>query len=143
MNKIDSFIKQSVGSRGNIFDITSRISPSGDFQRIKNIEVILSSWDVILRTPEGSYDNDPEFGSNLMRYIFQPADDTTLEQVRNEIFNKLSMYDDRAKVVSVVVGYLVDRKGFNVEIEVDYKGNKESLKAIIDETMYFDFLKQT
>jgi len=143
MNTLQQFIKQSVGSKGNIFSISPVISPSGDFGRLSGIETIISSWDVILRTPEGSYDNDPEFGSNLMNFIFQPADDSTLDQIKSEITKKLSRYDDRAKIVNLNVNYLPNRKGFTVDIIVDYHGNKDRLSAIIDEATYFQFLSQT
>jgi phage baseplate assembly protein W len=142
MNLLDRFNQQIVGSQAKIFDYTSKISPSGDFSKIRDIEVILSSWNNILLTPCGTYPFDNEFGSNLMNYIFEPADTGTAEMIKNEIRHKLSKYDDRATITSIQVNFLNSQKGFNVDIDIVYNGEKALLSATISESLYFQFLRQ-
>jgi len=143
INRVSSFVKNVSGSKSKIFDITSKLSPSGDFERISDIEVILSSWNIILKTPIGTYDHDPDFGSNLVNYIFEPADKTTADLIKTEISNVLSRYDNRATLSNIDVQFLLDKKGFVISLDVMYKGNKEKLKIIINENIYFNFLRQT
>lgn len=142
MNLLDRFNEQIVGSQKKIFDYISIISPSGDFSKIQDIEVILSSWNNILLTPVGTYPFDSEFGSNLMNFIFEPADTGTAEMIKSEIRSKLNKYDDRASITNIQINFLNNKKGFNIDIEVSYNGEKALLSATISESLYFQFLRQ-
>lgn len=142
MNTIDSFIKNSSGLADEDFDIVACIAPEGDFKRVRGIEAILSSWDVILRTPQGSYDNDPSFGSNLINLLFEPADSETIEKIKNEIVNKLRIFDPRATIKNISVSFLSDRRGFNVDMLIEYKGLQKNLSLNVDEKSYFQFMNQ-
>ena len=84
-NFLDRFNKLAIGSSGTISDQIAKISPSGDFARINNIEVILASWSNILQTPENTYTFDPEYGSKLYKMIFEPADEHTIQIIKDEI----------------------------------------------------------
>lgn len=141
-NLLDRFNQQIVGSQGKVFDYVARISPSGDFTKVQDIEAILSSWNNILLTPVGTYPFDSEFGSNLMNYIFEPADTGTAEMIKSEIRYKLSKYDDRATITSIQINFLNNQKGFNVDIDIVYNGEKALLSATISESLYFQFLRQ-
>ncbi len=142
MNLLDRFNQQIIGSQKKVFDYIAKISPSGDFSKVQDIEVILSSWNNILLTPVGTYPFDSDFGSNLMSYIFEPADTGTAEMIQSEIRQKLSKYDDRATITDIKINFLNNQKGFNVDIEVNYNGKKALLSAIISESLYFQFLRQ-
>ena len=109
-NLLDLFQKQVVGSSGKIADYIARISAKGDFSRVSNLQTILSSWNNILLTPLRSYTFEPEYGSELFKYIFEPADLDTLESIKNEVEYRLSAYDDRAIVNSIDIKFLSDRK---------------------------------
>lgn len=138
-NLLDRFKKNVIGSRGNISDFTSVISSSGDFKRVVDFETIMLSWNNILLTSTRSYDHDPEYGSDLYKMIFEPADEITKEKIKNEIITKLTKYDDRATPTSIVVDFLNNRKGFSVDIQVKYRGKKDQLQIIINESKYFKF----
>lgn len=141
-NLLDRFNKQILGSGGKIFDFNAKISPSGDFTKLKDIDVILSSWNAILLTPEGTYPFDKDFGSNLLNYIFEPADAITLENIKNEISSKLSRYDDRGTIKDIKIKYIKYKKGFYIEIEVEFEGLSGFVSATIDDNVYFNFLRQ-
>jgi phage baseplate assembly protein W len=140
MNLLDRFKKTIVGSKGTIGDFTSAIISSGDFNRITDIQVILNSWSNILLTPTKTYDHDPEYGSNLYKMIFEPCDDQTKNKIKNEIYNKLSKYDDRASIQEMKINYLTNKKGFVVDIIANYKGQKSEVRIVIDESIYFRFI---
>ena len=46
----------------------------------------------VILTPKGSRLRKPEFGTNLARYIFEPNDEVSWEDVRNEAINAVEKY---------------------------------------------------
>jgi phage baseplate assembly protein W len=139
-NILDKFNFTAVGSSGRIVDYTSRISPSGDFSKIFDLDAIITSWKNILSTPKGSMDHDPEFGSNLYLFLFEPADSNTKEAIKNDIIQSLATYDDRAKIEKIDTVFLRNKKGFNINIVVDYQGNNTNLNLAFDENNYQNFI---
>ena len=142
-NLLDRFNKEVIGSEGRIFDYSSTISSKGDFKKVIDIEVIILSWNNILLTPTRSYIDDPEYGCDLYKMVFEPSDETTKERIRSEIEDKLLFYDDRATITKIDINFLSNRKGFSVAIHVNFKGDKSQLKAIIDENLYLKFMENS
>lgn len=142
-NLLDRFNKTVAGSESKLADYKSKISSIGDFQRIKNIEVILNSWNNILLTPRRTYMFDPEYGSNLYKLVFEPADDKTREQIIQEVVETLEKYDDRATIEDVRVLFTSNQKGFSIAIDVNYDGTRGQLEVAVDEDLYFEFYEST
>lgn len=140
-NLLNRFNRTVVGADDKDADYQSKIVTAGDFRRIADIEVILNSWTNILVTPKRTYQYDPEYGSDLYKLVFEPADEATQEQIIQETVETLRLYDARAIVSNVTVTFLVGRKGFNVGIDVEYKGEQGELAVVIDENVYFKFLE--
>lgn len=46
----------------------------------------------VIFTPKGQKLRDPEFGTDLVKYIFNPSDAETFENVKNEIMAQVSKY---------------------------------------------------
>ena len=132
-NILERFQKNSVGSAGRLIDYTPVISSSGNFTILYDIDAILNSWNNILITPRGSMDHDPEYGSTLYLYLFEPADKFTEEAIKNEIIRAISTYDNRAIIKEITTTFYNNMKGFNVSIIVDYQGFKTNLKVSIHE----------
>ena len=142
-NLLDRFNKTVAGSESKLADYKSKISSVGDFKRISDIEVILSSWNNILLTPKRTYMFDPEYGSDLYKLVFEPADERTQEQITREVVNSLRKYDDRAIINDVRVSFLSNQKGFVVAVDVEYEGETSQLETVIDEDLYFRFFEAT
>jgi len=140
-NILDRFKLHSVGSGGKISDYTPRIASTGDFSRIEDLQVILASWNNILITPLRTYTFDPEYGSTLYKYIFEPADDETAEAIRNEISYRLRKFDDRAEIISIDVEFLTNSKGFNIDVRVKFNNETGNISAVVDDSVYFNFLR--
>ncbi len=68
-NLLDRFNQTVAGSDSKLADYVSKIGPSGDFNRIADIEVLINSWNNILITPRRSYQFDPEYGSILYKMV--------------------------------------------------------------------------
>lgn len=143
VNLLNRFNESVAGSNSKIADYLSTVAVVGDFKRIRDLEVILNSWNNILITPKRSYQFDPEFGSDLYKLVFEPADEITLDRVIDEVKNTLMRYDNRATIKDIDVVFFTNQKGFSLSIDVEYKGETKQLETILDETTYFKFFETT
>ena len=142
-NLLDRFKKEVIGSETSLRDYISIIAPFGEFKRIDDLNVIINSWNNILLTPRGTYLHDPEFGSDLYKYVFEPVDDSTIEGIKREVVDRVTLYDDRASVDDVVVNISNDGKRISLQIYIDYQGKKGTLDVKFDDTTFADFLTRT
>ena len=142
-NILDRFNDAVAGSKSKLADYTSTIAAAGDFNRIGGVEVLLSSWNNILITPRRTYQWDPEYGSNLYKMVFEPADDITVNKVIDEVTSALLRYDDRAVIENVGVTFFKNLKGFSVAVDVNYQGETGQLQVVVDEAIYFKFFEAT
>lgn len=142
-NLLDRFNKEVIGSEKKLRDYLSVIASIGDFKRINDINVIINSWNNILLTPRGTYLHDPEFGSDLYKYVFDPADDTTIEAIRREVEDRIRIYDDRATIEDIQVTLSPDGKKCNVSITASFEGERGTLDVKFDDTTFADFLTRT
>ena len=53
----------------------------------------------------------PEYGTNLLKYIFEPNDQLTANQVEDEIRNTVSLYLPEVKITSVTFNWNTDENG--------------------------------
>ena len=135
-NLLDRFQKTVIGSKYRYLDFNDIISPSGDFTRITNLTVILKSWYTLLVTPKRTVDHDPEFGCDIYRYVFMPADIDTMNDIIDEVSYAIKTYDNRNKLKGVTVKFLSNKKGFIINIVAEYQGETGEIKAVIDENAF-------
>ena len=133
-NLLDRFHKEVVGSDYTIYDYLSKITAKGDFKRIRDIDVIINSWNNILITPRRTYLFDPEYGSDLHKMVFEPADDVTVDRIKQEVQQQLMKYDDRATIEKMEVLVKPNGKGFIINILADYEGEQETLTISFDDS---------
>ena len=142
-NLLDRFKTQVIGSEETLRDYLSIIASVGDFKRINDLNVIINSWNNILLTPRGTYLHDPEFGSDLYKYVFEPSDDATTEGIKREVIDRISLYDNRATIEDIEVNISNNGKRVSIKIYVDFQGEKGSLDVKFDDTTFADFLTRT
>ena len=130
-SQLEKFQKNIIGSKSRITDYVPIVSSSGDFSMVSNIQAILTSWNNILLTPIRTYVANPEYGSELYKYVFDPADDVTIEGIIEEVQYRLALYDDRALLTNVDVSFMNDGHGFSVNIQLEYEGDTSSLTVDI------------
>lgn len=73
-----------------------KLAPT-DSERIK------SDLRHLLFTPKGQKYMDPEFGTDLIRYVFDPSDDITWDGVRNEINQAVERYVPGVKINDIQI----------------------------------------
>ena len=83
----------------------------------------------VIFTPKGQRLRNPDFGTDLIKYIHEPTDETTFERLRNDItsqvykyvpdvsFKDISIYnDDKSENGKIVIIHYTIKKGMH-EIE--------------------------
>lgn len=65
--------------------VINPINSLGGIRVVQNVEKFHSDLKVLLETEKGTMIGDPEFGSNLYRYLFLPASESTASLIREEI----------------------------------------------------------
>ena len=141
-NLLDRFRKEVTGSQDRLQDFLPKITSAGDFQKIKDIDVIIASWNNILITPRRTHLHDPEYGSDLHKMVFEPVDDETIEQIKTEIEYRIQRYDDRATIENMEVRLISGGKGFEVDIYVEFEGDTGTLSLRFDDSTYSNYITE-
>jgi len=82
---------------------------------------------LLLLTQKNERYYEPDYGTNLLKYIFEPNDQITAGQVEEDIRNTVSLYIPEIKISSVTFNWNNDDNGepisdnqLNVHIEFTY-----------------------
>lgn len=118
-----------------LFGCLPQKGTDGDFKTYSNLEVIMQSIWVILNTPKGSRIWQPEFGCNVMSYIWDLLDEKTVDTMRSEIENALARWEPRINVTNVDVMISPYKQGtVDVNIEFSYEGKDYSKNMSLSST---------
>ena len=98
-----------------------------DYNPYKEIKSDLTH---LLMTPKGSRIRNPEFGSNLLKYIFEPMDDKTLTDVKLEIQETVNNYFPGLMITNLKIDALDDNKASGVNIKIYYKIDEGDFETI-------------
>ena len=134
-NLLSRFNKEVIGSDNTIYDYLAKITAIGDFKRVKNIDVIITSWNNILMTARRTYNMDPEYGSDLHLILYEPVDETTVERIKTEVESRIRLYDDRATIEDIEVVLNSNLKGFTINVFVEYEGETKTLSVKFDDSI--------
>jgi phage baseplate assembly protein W len=102
-------------------------------------EAFSSDLLLLLLTQKGERYYEPDFGTNLLKYIFEPNDTLTSADVEEEIRNTVSAYIPALKINSVTFNWNLDDMGqpisenqLNVVIKFTYTEDSFSEQGSID-----------
>ena len=94
---------------------------------------------LLLLTQKGERYYEPDFGTNLLKYIFEPNDTLTSDDVEEEIRNTVSAYIPALKITKITFNWNVDDSGqpisenqVNVNIQFTYTEDSFSEQGNID-----------
>jgi len=90
-------------AKGKLTGCLPELSANGDFYNSEDVEVIVQSIYVILTTPRETRVWQPEFGCDLMKYLWDPLDETTLENIETDITSALETWEPRIVISNVYV----------------------------------------
>jgi len=131
---IERFLTNKPGSEDKIISVGNNITQSGDFQKLTGIDTIVRSISNLLLTANKSYIFDPDFGVGLYKYIFEPCDTKTRNDIETEVGRAISIYEDRAAIDFEVL-FFRNRKGFRLNLYITYGDEHAQAKVNIDESM--------
>ena len=134
-NSIDEFFSRVPGSKTDLKSMENFISNQGDFTQIKNIDVILRSLMNLIMTVKGTYLFDPEYGTNIVKYIFEPVDEITKDSILQDISASVSRYEGRSSSTFDIKFLKGDIKGFVLDVNVSYQGEKKEISIRVDESL--------
>lgn len=86
----------------------------------------------LIFTPKGQKLRDPDFGTNLVRYIFNPMDSETFNDIKLEITRQVNKYVPSVEFRDVSV-YNSEINGNEIVVMVEYgvrNGNKMEIKTV-------------
>lgn len=84
----------------------------------------------VIFTPKGQRLRNPDFGTDLIKYIHEPADETTFERLRNDISQQVYKYVP--DVVFKDISIYDDDKSENGKIVIIHYSVKRGLKEVDD-----------
>lgn len=90
---------RSLLGRGPSFPLNK--SDSGGLQYTEDIERINQSLFIIFETAKGSRLLNPEFGSDLRKYRFDPLDRALMEKIRYTITEDIRRWEPRITLTSI------------------------------------------
>ena len=82
---------------------------------------------ILLETQKGTMIGDPEFGSNLYTYLYEPASEATASLIRTELDTVVSMYYSNFVIQSVDVYFKEKSIGLNITYSIVNSNVTESV----------------
>jgi len=94
---------------------------------------------LLLLTQKGERYMEPDYGTNLLKFIFEPNDQLTASQVEDELRNTVALYIPEVKITSVTFNWNIDDDGntisenqLNVNIKFTYEEGALSEEGNLD-----------
>ena len=122
-NTLKKFTDKISGASKIYCDYLDKLSPTGDFQKIYGMRVLINSLRNLLMTPLGSYPFDPSYGSLLYKKVFEIADSITEQEIIFEVTDRIKQVDDRIVIKDVNVSFFTDGKGYRVSVTIQKDRN--------------------
>ena len=94
--------------------------------RKTNTEAVKQSLRNMLLTNKYERLRNPEFGTNIRRYLFESFDGHIVEQLENEIRISIQNYEPRVRVIDIVVDPRPDDNSIYINIEFAIVTAKDS-----------------
>jgi phage baseplate assembly protein W len=86
----------------------------------------------VIFTPKGQKLRDPEFGTDLVKHIFNPSDGETFNEIKNEITTQVLKYVPSVEFRDVTV-YRDENDEHGIVVMIEYgvkKGNKTEVTTV-------------
>ncbi|MCK9597028.1 GPW/gp25 family protein [Candidatus Pacearchaeota archaeon] len=120
--------------------IKNIIADNGDYQEIFDIDVMLDSLEKIFSIMLETYPFDPEFGSNLFRYLHEPFDDINRENIEYDVRNVMAEHIPGLKIKDLKIRAGND-KSFILDIIVEFQGMSRNAKFLVGKKGYVSLIK--
>ena len=97
--------------------LTFKVNPiTGDIPPARNESAVKKALINLIRTPVGTRPFNPDYGTRVYDYLFEPGDTQTELRLNDEIASAIERFEPRAKVVAIET--TINENG--VEIKIEY-----------------------
>lgn len=102
-------------------DYPFKDSPQGFFLNLNSSDASSIKADLmhIVLTAKGERLYNPDFGTNLLSYIFEPNDSLTLAQIQQEIISVVNQFLPNLQITQVLITQSTDSE-YAAVIRIDY-----------------------
>ena len=83
----------------------------------------------VVFTPKGQKLRDPEFGTDLIKFIFSPKDEITLSKIKTEITNQIMKYVPEVEFKDIRI-YESEENEHSIIVSIDYGVKKGNIMEI-------------
>lgn len=105
--------------------ITEYTSSGYDLTIVYEIDAVVDHIIKTLFILRGTYVWDPEFGSDLLKYLFEPLDDTTLNQIKHEIDRVARSHPSVEDVIIDISNVSPDQKLVTIDVTLVVSGEEK------------------
>ncbi len=92
-----------------------------DISMVKNEEAVKSALRNLLKTPQGTRPFRPDYGVNLLRYLFEPATYATEVSINKEIAEAIQRFEPRVQLIAIE-SKVKENEGIDVTIQYTVTG---------------------
>lgn len=117
------------------FESTLRITDSGNVKVLYDDDVIIQSIRHIIATMKGERVRT-DFGSSLIRVLFEPMTEYTTETIRRLLFEGIRTYEPRVSIKTILVSPNYRNGSYSISMELVIR---EIDKLIVYDTMLKNF----
>jgi len=122
------------------FPLVDDVETNTYFQLTKiTKDALRSDLVLLLLTQRGERYYEPDYGTNLLRYLFEPNDSSTAEDIEAEIKRTVSLYIPALTITKITFNWNVDDDGMaipdtqiNVNIKFSYSEDVFSENGELD-----------
>lgn len=125
--------------------VSNQLNARNDFAELNELEGIVEDIRRILTTIKGSYPYNPEFGTNVNHYVFEPNDQITISAFKKDLISTIKMYVDAPINLFINADFIPNEDGsassvIVAEITITYLGQERKLLYKVGEE-YVNVLK--
>lgn len=93
-----------------------------DLIALRDANAIARSIKNIIVTRPGEKLFDPEFGTNITDSLFEQLDDTTADEIKDQIKFSINRFEPRVRYISSIIDPNYEENAFNVQIVYEIVG---------------------
>ena len=111
------------------FDLSFKRNPvTNDLQKVSGVDSIKSSLSNILKTQ--NYDRlfQPNIGSGISNFLFEPMNNVTENRIKNSILDTIKAMEPRAEQYSVNVTGIPDTNEYRIDLKFYVKDQLEEVR---------------
>lgn len=108
-------------------DLSFAKRPSGDVYKKKDAAAVKQSVKNIVASGKLEKPFNDDFGAGITDLLFELAEDTADEQIRNRIENSVYVYEPRAEILDINVNLKPDQNSLSVSITFKVVNTEEEV----------------